>query len=51
LVFALLMVEDVLDLQSHRLTRPEVIDLAEPSVYDESYNQLPCVTLGLANLG
>jgi hypothetical protein len=51
LVFALLVVEDVLDLQSHCLTRPKVIDLAEPSVCDELYCQLPCVTLGLANLG
>lgn len=38
LVFALLVVDDVLDLQCHSLTRPHVGDLAEPSIYGEVEN-------------
>jgi len=35
LVFALLVVDDVLDLQRHSLTGPHVRDLAEPAIYDK----------------
>jgi hypothetical protein len=33
LVFALLVVEDLLDLEGHGLARPHVGDFAEPSIY------------------
>jgi hypothetical protein len=36
LVLALLVVEDVLDLQGHGLARPHVGDLAEPSICNEA---------------
>jgi hypothetical protein len=34
LVFAFLVVDDILDLQSHGLARPHVRDLAEPAILD-----------------
>lgn len=34
LIFALLVVEDLLDFQGHSLARPHIGDLAEPSIYE-----------------
>jgi hypothetical protein len=35
LVFALLMVEDILNLESHSLAWPHIGDLAEPAICDQ----------------
>jgi hypothetical protein len=42
LVFALLVVEDVLDLESHSLARPHLRDLAEPAICAKEFKLALC---------